>query len=50
MILNEILKNTSIKVYCLVRGNEDKFIQKRLDDLYKKDNQERFLIYELSYY
>ena len=22
----------------------------RLDDLYKKDNQERFLIYELSYY
>lgn len=34
-ILNEILKNTSIKVYCLVRGNEDKFIQKRLDDLYK---------------
>lgn len=34
-ILNEILKNTSIKVYCLVRGSDDKFIQKRLDDLYK---------------
>ena len=22
----------------------------RLDDLYKRDNQERFLVYELSYY
>lgn len=34
-ILWQILKEPVNNVYCLVRGNEEKFVQKRLDDLYK---------------
>ena len=47
IILSNVLMNSDLKLEDLkINGIEEV----RLDDLYKKDNQERFLIYELSYY
>ena len=47
IILSNVLMNSDLKLEDLkINGIEEV----RLDDLYKRDNQERFLVYELSYY